>query len=76
MENKIVIIGAGNIGKTTAAMVHNIELEVKESQSIFQPEPTLIKNYRFVESTYIKPINTNQKKFRKKNNRKHKYKRK
>ena len=72
---KTVIIGAIDLGKTTANMIEqNKGVEVNPA---FAPEPTIITApptlagehaWKLVESTYTKP--TNQKKYRKKNNRK------
>jgi len=82
MEQKVIVIGHADIGKTTANMIeHNNSIEVNPS---FAPEPILItapptmplfnqEGFYRVQTSYTEP--TNQKKFRKKNNRK-KHKRK
>jgi hypothetical protein len=75
----VIVIGHADIGKTTANIIeHNNSIVVNPA---FEPEPILITApptmplfnqevfYR-VQSTYTEP--TKQKKFRKKNNRKHK----
>ena len=90
MENRergIVIVGAANVGRTAANVIitggglislpEDAVVEIKEQQSPFAPEPTMIitPNRQF-DYCLTEPINTGQKKFRKKNNRKHKSKRK
>lgn len=75
---KTVVIGAIDLGKTTANMIEqNMEQIRQLKQDAFAPEPMPITApptlagehaWKLVETSYTKP--TNQKKYRKKNNRK------